>query len=178
MDPSEREHRLKALAECSSYVENVLRHALIADLSAVLWDRDPFSALQVFNSEVDSSGFDIVFSLRNQVRYVQLKQAHEEKIPDRCSIRLSFSRLPGSCVVLMFHTLSDLRLTKFKFFGGKPNVPMPSIEAMQQSKSPGRRNAAGERKVRGNYRDILVKQFQGPYSCSELLDVLFPTDTG
>lgn len=174
MNPAERDSRIKALAERSSYIENVLRHTLVADLSSLVWSRDPFAALQVFTSEVDDSGFDIVLGLGTQVRYVQLKQAHEDKIPAHCSVRLSFSSLPGSCVVLMSHTLADLRLTKFRFFGGAPNEPMSNIDAMRQPRSPGRRNAAGERKVRTNYREVPVKQFLGPLSTTELLDVLFP----
>lgn len=174
MNPAERDNRIKALAERSSYIENVLRHALVADLSSLVWSRDPFTALQVFNSEVDDSGFDIVLGLGTQVRYVQLKQAHEGKVPPHCSVRLSFSSMPGSCVVLMSHTLAELRLTNFRFFGGAPNEPMSNIEAMRQPKSPGRRNAAGERKVRTNYREVPVKQFQGPLSATQLLDVLFP----
>lgn len=174
MNPAERDSRIKALAERSSYIENVLRHALVSDLSSLVWSRDPFAALQVFNSEVDDSGFDIVLGLGTQVRYVQLKQAHEDKIPPHCSVRLSFSSLPGSCVVLMSHTLAELCLTKFRFFGGAPNEPMSNIEAMRQPKSPGRRNAAGERKIRTNYREVPIKQFQGPLSATELLDVLFP----
>lgn len=174
MHSAERDNRIKALAERSSYIENVLRHTLVADLSSLVWSRDPFAALQVFNSEVDDSGFDIVLGLGTQVRYVQLKQAHEDKVPAHCSVRLSFSNLPGSCVVLMSHTLADLRLTKFRFFGGAPNEPMSNIDAMRQPKSPGRRNAAGERKVRTNYREVPVKHFLGPLSTTELLDVLFP----
>lgn len=174
MKDAERDHRIKALAERSSYVENVLYHALVADLSALVWKRDPFTALQVFNSEVDDSGFDVVLGLGAQMRYVQLKQAHEDKIPPHCSVRLSFSSLPGSCVVLMSHTLADLRLTKFRFFGGAPSEPMPNIETMRQPKAPGRRNAAGERKVRENYREVPVRQFRGPISATALLEILFP----
>ena len=174
MIPVDREHRLKALAEKSSYIENVLRHSLIAQLSSVVWSRDPFLALQVFNSEVDDSGFDIVLSLGTQIRYVQLKQAHDEKIPTHCSVRLSFADVPGSCVVLMSYTIMELHLTKFRFFGGAPGQPMERIDALRATKAPGRRNAAGERKTRTNYRDIPVRNFKGPYSAPELLDALFP----
>lgn len=175
MNTSDRDSRIKALAERSSYVENALRHALIADLSSVIWKRDPAKALQVFNAEVDDSGFDVVLGLRSEVRYVQLKQTHEEKIPAHCSVRLSFSGLPGSCVVLMSHSISDLRLKSFRFFGAAPTEPMSAIDALKPTKSPGRRTASGERKVRLNYRDVPVrKYFQGPLTASELLDVLFP----
>lgn len=172
MNSSERDHRIKALAERSSYIENVLGHALVAELSSLVWSRDPFSSLQVFNSEVDDSGFDLVLGLGSQLRYVQLKQAHEEKNPAYCSIRLSFSSMPGSCVVLMSYSIAELRLTKYRFFGGSPHEPMSAIGGMRTS--PGRRDATGERKVRSNYRDVPYKQFQGPLSSVQLLDLLFP----
>lgn len=65
--------RIKALAERSSYVENVLRHALVAELSRVAWRRDPALVLQVFNAEVDAAGFDIVLGFGEQLQYAQLK---------------------------------------------------------------------------------------------------------
>jgi hypothetical protein len=169
--------RLKALAERSSYVENVLRHALVAGLSSVVWSRNPMATLEVFNSEVDGAGFDVVLSIGAQVRYVQLKQAHAGKVPPRCSVRLSFSELPGSCVVLMSHATEDLRLSQFRFFGGLPSEPMSSLSSLRSSKAPGRRNAAGERKVRSNYKDVPTRQFQGPLSLEQLVDVLFPSNS-
>lgn len=176
MNPSKRDIRINALAERSSYVENVLRHALVSELSSIMWQRDPLTGLQVFNSEVDNSGFDLVLTLGPLVRYIQLKQAHEDKVPTHCSVRVSFAKMRGSCVVLMSHALATLRLVEFRFFGSAPSAPMVCIENMRLSKSPGRRNAAGERKVRANYRDVPVKYFEGPLTAAELADVLFPRE--
>lgn len=169
-----RDSRLKALAERSSYVENVLRHAFIAELSSVAWSRNPNEGLQVFNAEVDDAGFDVVLNYKGQIRYVQLKQAHAGKVPAKCSVRLSFSEMPDSCVVLLSHSVDDLKLTNFRFYGGTPGLPMPSIAALHPTKAPGRRNAKGERKVRTNYRDVPIKKFSSPLSAEELLVELFP----
>jgi hypothetical protein len=174
MNPNEHSQRITALAERSSYVENVLRHALVFSLASLFWGRDPLLSLQVFNSEVDDSGFDVVLSLGSQVRYVQLKQTHEGKIPPNCSVRLSFAALPGACVVLMSHTLRELRLSQFRFFGASPQDPLPSIEGFRMPMKPGRRNAAGERKIRENYRKVPTSKFQGPLTLEELADALFP----
>jgi hypothetical protein len=174
MSPEERNLRISALAERSSYVENVLRHALIAGLSTAVWKRDPLVPLEVFNSEVDSAGFDVVLGLGSQVRSVQLKQAHAGRVPTHCSVRLSFSVMPGACVVLMSYALEDLRLSSFRFFGGPPSQPMADISALRSTKSSGRRNAAGQRQIRRNYRDVPVSQFEGPLTFNELLDSLFP----
>jgi hypothetical protein len=51
---------------------------------------------------------------------------------------------------------------------------MATIEAMRPTKAPGRRNAVGERKVGTNYRDFPVRQFQGPLSMEQLVNILFP----
>src|SRR5258706_3451736 len=128
MNLTKRERRLKALAERSSYVENVLTHALVAELSSVMWQRDPMTPLQVFNSEVDDLGFDLVLTVGSQSRYVQLKQAHDEKAPTHCSVRVSFANMPGACVVLMSHSMASLQLREFRFFGALPTEPMPLID--------------------------------------------------
>jgi hypothetical protein len=175
MNPSEYANRIKALSARSSYVENVLRHAFVAELSSVVWKRDPASALQVFNSEVDDAGFDIVLGIGSQMRYIQLKKVYGDKVPAHCSVRQSFSSLPGSCVVLMTHALDTLRLTKFRFLGKSPTEPIGNIDTHRPTKAPGRRSAGGEQKVREHYRDIPVRNnFRGPLSAEELVEVLFP----
>ncbi|GHC08885.1 hypothetical protein [Thermomonas carbonis] len=175
MNDVSRDVRIKALAERSSYVENVLCHALVAGLSSLLWQRDPERSLQVFNSEVDDAGFDIILACENQLRYVQLKQAHAEKTPSHVSVRAPFALLPGACVVLMSHGLNDLSLSSFRFYGGTtPIEPMPDIASFVVSKSPGRRAPDGTRKIRENYRNVRVSQFQGPLNWQQLFDMLFP----
>jgi hypothetical protein len=68
-----------ALAVHSSYIESVLCHRMIADLSSALWKRSCNAPLQIFHSEVDNAGFDLVIKLGNVIRYVQLKQANSKK---------------------------------------------------------------------------------------------------
>jgi hypothetical protein len=59
----------KALAERSSYVENVLTHRLVSTLAGELWRRDPTLPLNIFNAEVDDAGFDLVLGCGNRLRY-------------------------------------------------------------------------------------------------------------
>jgi hypothetical protein len=156
----DREARIQALAERSSYVENVLRHAFLAELSFLVWANDPFDSLKVSNAEVDDCGYDVVLARGNIVRHVQLKQAHDEKIPKQFSVRVSFATLPGSCVVVISHALADLRPTSYGFYGGGPKDEMPYIDVRRITKSPGRRNANGERVLRLRYRDVPFSRFK------------------
>jgi hypothetical protein len=50
---------------------------------------------------------------------------------------------------------------------------MPSIDGNKPSIVPGRRDANGNRKIRGHYRDIKRSQFKKMSTASELLDALF-----
>jgi hypothetical protein len=174
MSALDREARIQALAERSSYVENVLRHAFLAELSCLVWENDPFDSLKISNGEVDDSGYDVVLERGNVVRHIQLKQAHEEKVPKKFSVRVSFATLPGSCMVVISHALTDLRPKSYSFYGSNPTEPMPYIEAHRTTKSSGRRNADGDRVLRINYRDIPFGRFKRGLSAGELLDELFP----
>jgi len=164
---------IKALAERSSYVENVLVHRLVADLASELWHRDPNLPLHIFNSEVDDSGFDLVLAYANKLRYIQVKQVHLNGKAKKFSVRLEFTRLPGSCVVVVVHSESELQAAHFLFFGGSASEPMANVEGEKASVSPIKRGEDGKKKVRPNYRDIPRKKFRGPLNTRELLDALF-----
>jgi hypothetical protein len=163
----------KALAERSSYVENVLVHRLVANLASELWRRDPNSPLHIFNAEVDDSGFDLVLAWSNKLRYIQVKQVHLNGSAKKFSVRLEFTRLPGSCVVVVVHSESELQIDHFLFFGGLATESMPSVENEKLSVSPIKRGADGKKKTRLHYRDIPRKKFRGPLNTGELLDALF-----
>ncbi len=163
----------KALTERSSYVENVLTHQLVSSLAREMWRRDPTLQLHIFNSEVDDSGFDLVLGCGSKLRYIQVKQVHSKGKARKFSVRLEFSRLQGSCVVVAVHSESDLQIEHFLFFGGSESEPMPSIENEKATVSSIKRGADGKKKTRQHYRDISRKRFKGPLTASELLDELF-----
>lgn len=170
----DREARLGALAEKSSYVENILTHAFVADLSSWVWRYDPYASLQVSRAEVDDSGFDLVLTHGATVRHIQLKQAHAEKTPRAFSVRVSFATIPGACVVVLSHALSDLRLMSYGYYGDSPVRPMPYIEAERTTKKPGHRTKGGSPKLRLNYRDVPYSRFKRGLTAVALLNELFP----
>ena len=163
----------KALAERSSYVENILIHRLVSGLASELWCRNPNVPLHIFNSEVDDAGFDLVLACGDRLRYIQVKQVHTKGAASKFSVRLEFTRLPGSCVVVVVHSESDLAVEHHLFFGGAANEPMPNVENEKTSVSPIKRGEDGKKKVRLHYRDIPRKKFTGPLNTGELLDALF-----
>jgi len=164
----------KALAERSSYVENILIHSFVSALASELWRRDPNVSLHIFNSEVDDAGFDLVLACGDRLRYIQVKQVHSKGSARKFSVRLEFTRLRGSCIVVVVHSEFDLAIEHFLFFGSRANESMPSVDSEKVSVSPIKRGVDRKKKVRLHYRDIPRKKFDGPLNIGELLDVLFP----
>jgi hypothetical protein len=163
----------KALAERSSYVENVLVHRMVASLAGELWRRDPTMPLHILNSEVDDSGFDLVLGCGTKLRYIQVKQVHTKGAARKFSVRLDFTRMPGSCVVVVVYTEDELMVDHFLFYSGAVHEPMPNVEGDKPSILGGKRDIDGKRKTRQHYRDVKRNKFTGPLTTAELLDVLF-----
>lgn len=174
MDKLEKEWRLQALAERSSHVENVLRHAFLAELASEVWRDDPNEPLGISNAEVDDSGYDVVLERNATIRRVQLKQHHADKTPRSFSVRVEFATYPGACIVAIAHSLTDLKPTSYSFYGNGPCESMPYVEAHRTTKAPGRRTAEGERVLRLRYRDVPFSQFKRSLSMRQLIQELFP----
>ena len=163
----------KALSQRSSHVENILTHALIAKIAQELWSRDPWLDLQVFTSDVDDSGFDLVLGCKGVMRYIQIKQTHLQGKAVKYSLRLDFARMVGACAIVLVYQAGTLEIDHCLYFGGVSSETLPFIEDHKVSQSPGRRGADGVRKLRENYRDVPRRAFQGPLSIAELTDKLF-----
>ena len=163
----------KALSQRSSHVENILTHALIARIAQELWTRDPWLDLQVFTSDVDDSGFDLVLGCGGVMRYIQIKQTHLHGKAVKYSLRLDFARMVGACAIVLVYQADTLEIDHCLYFGGESKQTLPFIEDHKVSQSPGRRGADGVRKFRENYRDVPRKAFHGPLSIAGLTDRLF-----
>lgn len=174
MDELDKKCRLQALAQRSSHVENVLRHAFLAELAGEVWRDDPNETLGISNSEVDDSGYDVVLERNAIIRRIQLKQHHEGKAPRAFPVRVEFATYPGSCIVAIAHSLIDLKPTSYSFYGSGPEESMPYIEAHRTTKASGRRRADGERVMRLKYRDVSFSRFKKNLSIRQLIEELFP----
>ena len=149
----------RALSTRSTYVENVLIHRLVAELASALWTQDPEKELGIFNSEVDESGFDLVLHCDGKLRYIQIKQAHGDGRTNRFAVRSSFSVMPGSCVVVIVHSMEKLEINHYLFYGGSSaSDPMSSIDAYPPMR--GRRNREGNPMIRGHYREVPRNRFE------------------
>ena len=163
-----------ALYMRSSHVENVLTHALIARIAQELWRRDPLLDFQIFTSDVDDAGFDLVFRCDGRLRYVQIKQTHQMGKAVKYSVNLKFSKIEGACVVVLIYKEQTLDFDRFLFFGDKPGNPMPIIEHYPITVVPWHKNAAGVKKEKKDYRNVPRKEFAEVQTIENLVNLLFP----
>ena len=163
---------IQALAEHSSYVENIQRHVFLSELFRAVWRRDYSAKLHIYNNEVDDSGFDLVASFGGVLRHIQLKGTHTEGQARKISAHTALGSAQGGCIVWMFYSASDLVIDHYRFFGDPAGDVMPDFSELPSSLTT-RRDILGERKERVNHRDIKRSDFSGPLTISELLDMLF-----
>jgi hypothetical protein len=172
-NPSDESYQ-KALYLRSSHVENILTHALIAKVAMELWRRDPLLDFQIFTSDVDDSGFDLVLRCGGELRYIQIKQTHQLGKAVKYNLSLKFSKIEGACVVVVKYDQKTLDFGTFLFLGNQPRQPMPSIEEYPLVVIPWHKNAAGKKKEKTDYRVVPRNKFTEVSSIEELVDLLFP----
>ena len=138
---------------------------MISAIAEGLWERDRTLDLQVFEDEADHSGFDLVLGCNSIIRYIQIEQAY---------LKQNFSQVAEGLPAVIVYVAVTLENDYHLFFVGPPDAHMPGIEDSPVTLSPGSRSAEGVRKIRENYRDVPLKDFQGPLTVPQLVDLLFP----
>ena len=67
----------------SSFYEQLVEHVFISEVLQEVWFHFGLT-VEVLRSEVDASGYDVVFECNKKVRHVQLRLPRlAEKLPDR-----------------------------------------------------------------------------------------------
>lgn len=164
--------RTEALSHNSSYIENALRHVFLGQLFRAVWEKDHVSKLHIYNNEVDDSGFDLVASLGNTIRHIQLKATHTGGRAQSISAHVALASSQGGCIVWMSYDAATLDITHYRFFGAPVGETLGDFSTRKAAMTQ-RRDINGQRKERLNHRVIPRSDFVGPLSISELRDSLF-----
>ena len=87
------------LSRNSRYIENLMQHRFVFDVSRLLLQCEQPERVAVLQSEVDNSGIDLVMAVRNVTRQIQLKTLARKRNSGRYPIAESLSGMPGACVI-------------------------------------------------------------------------------
>lgn len=158
----------------SRFIENMIEHAFISEIVQEAWIMNN-GKLEILRPEVDDSGYDIVLSWKNKIRYIQLKTSEEEAKTKKQKLNIALADKPNGCIIWIIRKIDNTtKRFKFKylFFGSKFGKPFPDIEKYKTATHT-KGNAEGKKKERLNIKEIPKKRFVEYNSCSDLFTVLF-----
>ena len=150
--------------------EKVLDPCFVADGTAELWRREVFD-FAVSHSEVDNSGYDLIIEAQRVVRHIQLKAMHVGSTTAEFPVQARLMDKPSACVVLIRHDARTLAITEYRWFGGEPGAPLPTLG--DQIGKHTRPNALGIKGERPAIRRLQKRRFEPLSGIGMLVDRLF-----
>ena len=146
------------ISENSLYIEKTLEHLLLAKLSQVIWRRRGSKLLEIATAEIDNKGFDVVLTLGDITRHVQLKCLKLVGKRAHIDVNVGLGLKPSGSVLLCEYDPENLEFERFRFFGNAPGKRLSSIKNLPVALNP-RRNKQG-RTPRKNVRRIPKSRFE------------------
>ncbi len=140
------------VAENSAYIENLMRHCFIYDVSRLLLLKQEPELVTVLRSEVDDAGVDLVMTFHTVTRQIQMKTLSKATTPNPYSVAESLSGIVGGCVVWTCYDRETLKPTHYHMMGGRGNAPMRDL--MQFPQAFKKKN--GVKVPRDGYRSIRI----------------------
>ena len=158
----------------SSFIARLVEHVFISEVLQQVWYSHR-KTIEVLRSEVDSSGYDLVFECNNVLRHIQLKTSKEDAKTARQKVSLALEGKPSGCVVWIIRTEdkeSQRMKLSYLFFGDVAKKPLPSLKDFPIAKHS-KGNAQGIKLERKGLRVVPKRQFKGPFCTPELVELLF-----
>ncbi len=157
-------------SEYSMLRESILEHFFLGELGKELWQRGSYE-MEILQAEIDAAGYDVVLTLGEVTRHVQLKTKVLGGRASSWSISSRLCKKPSGCIVVMYIDGDDLRINYYGYFGGVPGAPMPDISTGPVSKHT-KANAQGYKAARKQHFDVRESRFDRPLGLVDLVDRL------
>jgi hypothetical protein len=158
----------------STFYEQLVEHVFISEVLQEVWYSFGQTA-EVLRSEVDASGYDVVFECNGILRHVKLKTSKADAKASGQKVNEALERKPGGCIVWIFrhedHKNHRMALS-YRFFGGKAGKPLPSLEDFKKAKHT-KGNSQGVKLERPAIRVVPKIEFEKPKDTTELVQYLF-----
>lgn len=151
----------------STLRERIVEHVFVGEALRCLWQQG-ITDVEILRPEFDAHGYDVVMSRGPIVRHVQLKTQANGKV----SIGKSLADKPSGCVIWIEVDRTTLELGPYKWFGGLPGLPLPTIEHFPSPKRA-THNADGVRPVRKNHHHLPPKAFEKVTNIEGIVEKLF-----
>ena len=158
------------VAQNSTYIENLMRHRFVYDVSRLVLQRDPPGLVTVLTSEVDNAGVDVVMTFGQITRQIQMKTLAKTITSNPYAISESLSGLVGGCVVWVCYDRASLEPTCYHMMGGRGDARMRDLMSFPE----GTRKKRGIKVSRRGYRNIRIRDAEHRnLSLKELVSIFF-----
>jgi hypothetical protein len=158
----------------SCFFEQLVEHAFVSEiLQEVYFGRG--QVVEVLRSEIDASGYDLVLECNGVMRHVQLKTSRSDGRTALQKVHTVLAAKPGGCVVWVIrHEDPETRRMhlSYRFFGGAPGKPLPSLEKFKVAKHT-KGDASGTKKERPAIRLVPKSKFLPIETTGDLVTALF-----
>ena len=158
----------------SSFYEQLVEHAFISEVLQEVWFGFG-ETVEVLRSEVDRSGYDVVFECNGVMRHVQLKTSKSDARRQTQNVNIALAEKPSGCIVwLIRHECQATRRVRlsYLFFGAPPNQPLPSLDGFRIGRHT-KGDATGKKSERPAIRLVPKSRFVRIESTRELVQELF-----
>jgi hypothetical protein len=155
------------LYEKSRYIENLMRHRFVYEVSRLLLLREEPEMVRVSTAEVDDAGIDLVMTCRHVTRHIQLKTLANKKTSNHYAIAESLGGMPGGCIVWICYDRETFRPLHYHLMGGRGNNNMRSLSHQPKAK----KRSGGDRE---GYRKVKIKDAESQkITLGRLVEILF-----
>lgn len=157
----------------SAFYEQLVEHVFISEVL-----QEAFygfgNTVEVLRSEVDASGYDVVFECNGILRHIQLKTSKLNAKTRRQKVNSGLSKKPSGCVVWIIRQEdqeSNRMNLSYLFFGGKPGRPLPNLKYFPIAKHT--KGEKGKKKQRPSIRVVPKSKFKSVSNTRALVEKLF-----
>jgi len=158
----------------SSFYEQLVEHVFVSEVLQEAWYYFR-ETVEVLRSEVDASGYDVVFECNGVLRHVQLKTSKLDAKASGQKVNMALAAKPGGCIVWLVrhedHQTCRMRLS-YRYFGGAPGECLPSLQGLKVARHT-KANALGVKAERSAIRVVPKSRFENVPSTRELVVRLF-----
>lgn len=158
----------------SGFFEQLVEHAFISEILQEVYFGCG-QVIEVLRSEVDAYGYDLILECNGIMRHVQLKTSRDDGKTSVQKVHTTLATKPGGCVVWVIRhediEKRSMRLS-YRFFGGVPGNPLPSMSAFKVATHT-KGDAAGKKNERPAIRVVPKGKFQAVETTGELVAALF-----
>lgn len=156
------------------FYEQLVEHVFVSEVLQEVWYYFG-ETVEVLRSEVDSSGYDVVFECNGILRHVQLKTSKADAKASSQKVNVALANKSGGCIIWLFRQedrqTCRMRLS-YLFFGGEPGQPLPSLDGFKVAKHS-KGNSEGVKAERSAIRVVPKSRFVSITSTRELAERLF-----